>query len=102
MMPLRLTKPTVGLIPTRLLAEAGERIELMVSVPTPINPKFAASPAPVPPEVVGVAGLAAERTDRLAPDGELVKVHLREDDRASLFQLCHDGGVIRRDVALEA
>jgi hypothetical protein len=31
------------------LAEAGERIELMVSVPTPINPKFAASPAPVPP-----------------------------------------------------
>ena len=49
MMPLRLTAPTVGLMPTRLLAEAGDRIELTVSVPMPSSPKFAASAAPVPP-----------------------------------------------------
>ena len=48
--PARLTRPTVGRIPTKLLADAGERIELIVSVPRPITPIFDAIVAPVPPE----------------------------------------------------
>ena len=37
-------------IPTRLLAEEGERTELMVSVPSPMMPILQAMEAPVPPE----------------------------------------------------
>ena len=40
----------VGRIPTRLLAEEGERTELMVSVPSPMMPILQAMEAPVPPE----------------------------------------------------
>ncbi|MNT12281.1 hypothetical protein D3C72_1472040 [compost metagenome] len=47
--PARLTRPMVGRRPTRLLAEAGERMELTPSVPMPSRPKLAAMPAPVPP-----------------------------------------------------
>ena len=49
MIPERLTSPFVGRIPTRLLAEDGERIEFTVSVPIPTTAKFAATAAPVPP-----------------------------------------------------
>ncbi len=109
-MPVRLTKPNVGRMPTRLLADAGERIELIVSVPIPSSPKFAARPAPVPPtgaprrsgQVIGVAGLAPKRADGLAPDSELVQVGLGEDNRASLFQLLDDSSVVRRHIVLEA
>ncbi|MPM57014.1 hypothetical protein SDC9_103831 [bioreactor metagenome] len=48
--PPLLTHPIVGLMPTRLLADDGERTELIVSVPIPTMPKSAAIAAPVPPE----------------------------------------------------
>jgi hypothetical protein len=37
-------------MPTKLLAEAGERIEFTVSEPVPTVAKLAAKAAPVPPE----------------------------------------------------
>src|SRR5450631_407391 len=46
--PLRLTRPTVGLMPTRPFADDGHTIEPSVSVPIPSAARFAESPAPVP------------------------------------------------------
>src|SRR5215210_3019641 len=48
MMPLRLTRPRVGLMPTRPQEEEGQTIEPSVSVPTPTAAKLAAVAAPVP------------------------------------------------------
>src|SRR5262245_38965306 len=47
--PAGLTSPRVGRTPTRLLAEAGDRIDWPVSEPVPSTPKLAAIAAPVPP-----------------------------------------------------
>src|SRR5918998_1505045 len=41
MMPARLTSPTVGLIPTIPVAEAGQTIDPSVSVPTATAPRLA-------------------------------------------------------------
>src|SRR6202453_1126188 len=49
MIPARLTRPLVGRIPTKALAEAGDRIEFTVSLPVPASARFAATAAPVPP-----------------------------------------------------
>src|SRR5215472_1344637 len=46
--PLRLTNPTVGLIPASPFDEHGQTIEPSVSVPMPAAPRFAEIPAPVP------------------------------------------------------
>ena len=48
MMPLRLTKPSVGLMPTRPQVDAGETIEPSVSVPTASVARLAAIAAPEP------------------------------------------------------
>src|SRR5215212_3457770 len=48
MIPLRLTRPRVGLRPTRLQAEEGQTMEPSVSVPTPMAAKLAATAAPLP------------------------------------------------------
>jgi hypothetical protein len=48
MMPLRLTSPTVGFKPTRLLSALGQTIEPSVSVPTVSAAKFAAAATPDP------------------------------------------------------
>src|SRR3974390_1353024 len=48
MMPLRLTNPTVGLIPASPFDEEGQTIEPSVSVPMPAVARFAEIPAPVP------------------------------------------------------
>src|SRR3954471_17705215 len=48
MMPVRLTRPTVGLIPTRPFAPGGPTIDPSVSVPTPTAARLAAMAAPVP------------------------------------------------------
>src|SRR5438093_9523326 len=50
--PYRLTRPTVGLIPTSMFWFAGERMEPEVSVPTLAAHRFAAVPMPEldPPE----------------------------------------------------
>src|SRR5436190_15628212 len=48
-MPVRLTSPTVGLSPTRLLMEDGARMLPPVSVPSPTVPRLAARATPVPP-----------------------------------------------------
>src|SRR5450631_4048787 len=48
MMPLRLTSPTVGLMPTRPLIEEGETMEPSVSVPTATAHKLEAAAAPEP------------------------------------------------------
>ena len=54
MIPSLLINPRLGLKPTKLHAEAGDRTELMVSVPIPIIPKFAATEARAPLEPPGV------------------------------------------------
>ena len=46
--PLRLTSPIVGLIPTSPFAPDGQTIDPSVSVPMPIAARFAAIAAPVP------------------------------------------------------
>src|SRR6476620_7078447 len=47
-MPVRLTRPSVGFMPTRPLLFDGETIEPSVSVPMPATARFAAIEAPVP------------------------------------------------------
>ena len=47
-MPSRLTRPTVGLRPTRPQIDAGETIEPSVSVPTPSGARLAAIAAAEP------------------------------------------------------
>src|SRR3954471_948991 len=47
-MPARLTRPTVGLMPTSPLAPDGQTIDPSVSVPTPIAARLAATATPVP------------------------------------------------------
>src|SRR5439155_4007547 len=47
-MPDRLTRPSVGLMPTSAFAPDGHTIDPSVSVPTPIAARFAAIAAPVP------------------------------------------------------
>src|ERR1700720_3630462 len=47
-MPLRLRRPSVGLIPTRPLLFDGETMEPSVSVPTPAAARLAAMAAPEP------------------------------------------------------
>src|SRR5262245_9795628 len=46
--PERLTRPTVGLMPTSAVAADGQTIDPSVSVPTPIAAKLAAIAAAVP------------------------------------------------------
>src|SRR6476661_7414481 len=48
MMPVRLTRPTVVLMPTRPLLDEGHTMEPSVSVPIPPAQRFAETPAPVP------------------------------------------------------
>src|ERR1700720_3828584 len=48
--PSRLISPIDGRKPTRLFADAGERIEPPVSDPVPATAKLAATAAPVPPD----------------------------------------------------
>ena len=48
MMPLRLTAPTVGLMPTSPETPDGHTIEPSVSVPTPMAARLAAIAVPVP------------------------------------------------------
>src|SRR5688572_30750862 len=50
MIPLRLSNPSVGLIPTMPLVWLGQMIEPSVSVPTAATQKFAATAAPEPEE----------------------------------------------------
>src|SRR5512144_1990543 len=48
MMPARLTRPRVGLMPTSPLPDDGQTTDPSVSVPMPIAARFAAIAAPVP------------------------------------------------------
>src|SRR5229473_7603055 len=48
MMPLRLTRPTVGLIPARPFEDDGHTMEPSVSVPMAAAQRFAETPAPEP------------------------------------------------------
>ena len=48
MMPLRLTRPTVGFSPTRPATDAGQMMLPSVSVPTPTAARLAAIAVPVP------------------------------------------------------
>src|SRR5260370_39535870 len=48
MMPLRLTSPTVGLIPARPFEDEGQTTEPSVSVPIATAQRFAETPAPEP------------------------------------------------------
>src|SRR5207247_495224 len=48
--PLRLTRPAVGLMPTTEFQVDGRRIDAKPSSPTAIVEKFADSPAPDPPD----------------------------------------------------
>ena len=59
-MPLRLSRPTVGLRPTRPLHEAGDTTEPSVSVPMATAHKLAATAAPEPE--LEPLGLRVERS----------------------------------------
>src|SRR6476660_5709279 len=48
--PVRLTRPADGCMPTRLFHVDGRRTEAEPSSPTPTVAKFAATLAPVPPD----------------------------------------------------
>src|SRR5687767_6688097 len=48
MIPVRLTRPTVGLSPTSPATAAGQMMLPSVSVPTPMAPRLAAIAVPVP------------------------------------------------------
>src|SRR6266851_2758011 len=48
MMPLRLTRPTVGLIPAKPFEDDGQTMEPSVSVPMAAAQRFAETPAPEP------------------------------------------------------
>src|ERR1700692_2276503 len=48
MMPVRLTRPTVGLVPTRPLLDDGQTIEPSVSVPMAAAHRLAETAAPEP------------------------------------------------------
>ena len=48
MMPVRLTRPTVGFSPARPFTDAGQMMLPSVSVPTPNAPRLAAIAEPVP------------------------------------------------------
>src|SRR5690348_1328511 len=48
MIPLRLTSPTVGLMPTRPVTDEGQMMLADVSVPTPAAARLALTAAPVP------------------------------------------------------
>ena len=71
-------------MPTRLFADAGERIDWPVSLPVPISGEVrrdrragaAARTAGRAREVVGVEHLAAEAADRHAAARELLQVRL--------------------------
>src|SRR5947207_205879 len=64
-MPVRLTKPAEGCMPTRLFHVDGRRMEAEPSSPTPTVAKFDARPAPVPPdEPPGVRSSAYGFLDR--------------------------------------
>src|SRR5437867_13263168 len=68
-MPVRLTKPAEGCMPARLFHVDGRRMEAEPSSPTPTVAKFAARPAPVPPdEPPGVRSSAYGF--RVAPNNE--------------------------------
>jgi hypothetical protein len=104
MMPSRLTSPRVGRRPTRLCAEAGDRIDCPVSLARAEDRKIrgdrgpgaAARPAGVPRQVVGISCLPAERADRRAATGQLGQVGLGEDQRAGLPQPLDDERVAGR------
>ena len=90
----------VGRMPTRLLAEEGLRMELMVSVPMPMMPKLQAMAAPVPPEEppgVRVYRLAQDGADGFPPNGELVEVGFCQDQGAGLPEAADDKGVVAGD-----
>ena len=113
-MPARLTRPTVGLIPTSPLAPDGQTIDPSVSVPTPTAARLAATAAPVPEldphglrsSAYGIPHLAAAPAPAAggmtrAEVGPLAQVGLAEDDRAGRAQSRHHERVLRRHRSLE-
>ena len=99
-MPVRLDSPCVPRKPTRLLCDAGMRIDPQVSLPMPAAAKFAATAAPVPPleppdcdRDRRDCGLAEPRADGRDAGGELVHVRLAENHRAGVAEPLHLEGV---------
>jgi len=89
MMPLRLTSPTVGLIPTSPFMFAGEMIEPSVSVPTATAARLAAIAAPEPalePLVLrsSAYGLRVSPPRPLHPDVERIERMFAHSDRLVL------------------
>ena len=71
MMPSRLINPTVGLMPTAMLALAGLRIDPDVSVPTATATRFAATAMPDPeldPPVVSTGRPSPPGSERIYAD----------------------------------
>ena len=106
-MPLRLTSPSVGLMPTSELLFDGETIDPSVSVPTAAAQRFAAAAASgartgrIAVERVRIlrqpaAAAPAARRVRRSEIRPLAEVRLAEDDRARLAETPHDEGVLRR------
>jgi hypothetical protein len=107
MIPARLTRPTVGLMPTTPQTEDGETIDPSVSVPTATAQRLAET-ATADPElepdglrsrVLGQATAAAPAAGgaRAAEVGPLAEVRLAQKDRAGLAEALDDEGVLERD-----
>ena len=102
-MPVRLESPCVPRRPTRLLCEAGLRIEPHVSLPMPAAAKFAAIAAPVPPldppglrsRSYGLRVCPNRDPTVVMPGGELVHVGLGKNHRACLLKLADHERVAR-------
>ena len=109
MMPLRLTRPTVGFMPTRPVTDDGQMMLPSVSVPMPPAARLAAIALPVPElEPQGLRsstyGLRVRPPRALQPElervraeiGPFAQVGLAQDHRAGLAQARDHEGVVLR------
>ena len=108
-MPLRLTRPTVGLIPTMPFEDAGQTMEPSVSVPMATAQRLADDCSPgtgtgsarVAVEGVGIfreAAAAAPSAGGVAGAnvGPLAEIGFAEDDGAGCAQFLRDERIFRR------
>src|SRR5687767_9015727 len=108
MMPLRLTNPNVGLMPTSEFADEGQTIEPSVSVPIEPAHKFAAVAAPEPElepqgfaiEHIGILCLPATTTPATrrmgrSEVGPFAEICFPQDYCPRAAQSFHNKGILR-------
>src|SRR6266550_3655482 len=102
--PFRLTSSSVGASPTRLLTDAGHRIDTTVSSPIAQVTRFAATELAEPaldiPGSRSVSyGLQSSSEGTASAVGRILgQVCLRQNDRAGIPQPLDERGILRRAV----